>query len=172
MREDVRSEVDRIVSDGYREVILSGVNLGEYRDAVDTRFVDVLRMIVEDAPPFRLRISSIEPNTVTTELIDVIAASSSIVPHLHIPLQSGSAVVSILARRGNDRESSISSATRGRTVSLCTIRRIGSNSSRSKLASPRARNSRSVAIVNRVCCGSTRAYAYHEAVHPRMTLSA
>jgi threonylcarbamoyladenosine tRNA methylthiotransferase MtaB len=99
MRDDVRREVARIVADGYREVILSGVNLGEYRDAEDTRFVDVLRMIDEDVPPFRLRISSIEPNTVTPELIDVVATSSSIVPHLHIPLQSGSAGVLRRMRR-------------------------------------------------------------------------
>ncbi len=99
LRDDVRREIDRIVEDGYQEVILSGVNLGEYHDADGGRFVDVLSMIVEGRPPFRLRISSIEPNTVTHEVIDLIASSPTIVPHLHIPLQSGSTSVLRRMRR-------------------------------------------------------------------------
>lgn len=99
LRDDVRRELDRIVDDGYQEVILSGVNLGEYHDADGGRFADVLAMIVEQRPPFRLRISSIEPNTVTGEVIELIASSPIIVPHLHIPLQSGSSSVLRRMRR-------------------------------------------------------------------------
>lgn len=96
---DVQRELDRIVADGYKEVILSGVNLGEYNDGDGSRLIDVIRMIEDQLPPFRLRISSIEPNTVTNELIEAIASSSIIVPHLHIPLQSGSSGVLRRMRR-------------------------------------------------------------------------
>lgn len=99
LRDDVRRELDRIIADGYQEVILSGVNLGEYRDDQGSRFIDVLTSIVEERPPFRIRISSIEPNTISDELIDLVADSPCIVPHLHIPLQSGSSSVLRRMRR-------------------------------------------------------------------------
>ncbi len=99
LRDDVRREIDRIIADGYHEVILSGVNLGEYRDAEGARLVDVITTICDERPPFRLRVSSIEPNTITPELIDVLAGSPHIVPHLHIPLQSGSSSVLRRMRR-------------------------------------------------------------------------
>lgn len=99
LRDDVKRELDRIVKDGYQELILSGVNLGEYEDADGSRFSDVLRDIVEQRPPLRIRISSIEPNTITDDLIELIAASPEIVPHLHIPLQSGSSSVLRRMRR-------------------------------------------------------------------------
>jgi threonylcarbamoyladenosine tRNA methylthiotransferase MtaB len=97
---DVERELSRIVADEYQEVILSGVNLGEYKDDEGARFVDVLKMIIDQRPPFRLRISSIEPNTISEDLIDVIASSHMVVPHLHIPLQSGcSSVLRRMRRR-------------------------------------------------------------------------
>jgi threonylcarbamoyladenosine tRNA methylthiotransferase MtaB len=99
LQADVERELSRIVADEYQEVILSGVNLGEYKDDDGARFVDVLKMIIDQCPPFRLRISSIEPNTISEELIDVIASSPVIVPHLHIPLQSGSSSVLRRMRR-------------------------------------------------------------------------
>jgi threonylcarbamoyladenosine tRNA methylthiotransferase MtaB len=86
----IRTELESIAHEGYHEVVLSGINLGEYRGENDERFIDVLKMIDDIEPPFRVRISSIEPNTLTPEIIDLIAASKTFVPHLHVPLQSGS----------------------------------------------------------------------------------
>ena len=88
--EDIRHELRSIAKDGYEECILTGINLGEYRSASDERFVDVLRMIADMQLPFRVRIGSIEPNTLSDDVLAVWTASDTIVPHLHMPLQSGS----------------------------------------------------------------------------------
>lgn len=96
---EIQRELDAIARDGYHEVVLSGINIGEYRGEGGERFVDVVSMINDIRPPFRVRISSIEPNTITDELIDVIAASEVFVPHFHIPLQSGSAEILRKMRR-------------------------------------------------------------------------
>lgn len=89
--DEVRRELELIGNEGYHEVVLSGINIGEYRSERGHRFVDVMNMIEQMGPPFRVRISSIEPNTVSSEIIDLLATSSVFTPHLHIPLQSGSA---------------------------------------------------------------------------------
>ncbi|MBK7032297.1 MAG: hypothetical protein IPH49_03285 [Ignavibacteria bacterium] len=59
----IRQELESIAREGYHEVVLSGINLGEYRGENDERFIDVLKMIDDYEPPYRVRISSIEPNT-------------------------------------------------------------------------------------------------------------
>ncbi len=87
---DIEAELLAIAKEGYPEVVLSGINLGEYRGSNDERFIDVLRLIDSASRPFRVRISSIEPNTLTGAVIEHIAQSPHIVPHLHVPLQSGS----------------------------------------------------------------------------------
>ncbi len=98
----IRQELESIAHEGYHEVVLSGINLGEYRGENGERFIDVLKMIDDYRPPYRVRISSIEPNTLSPEMIDLIAASKTIVPHLHVPLQSGSAdVLRSMRRRYN-----------------------------------------------------------------------
>lgn len=98
----IRQELESIALEGYHEVVLSGINLGEYRGEHDERFIDVLTMIDQHELPFRVRISSIEPNTLSSEIIDLIAASKTFVPHLHVPLQSGSAdVLRSMRRRYN-----------------------------------------------------------------------
>jgi threonylcarbamoyladenosine tRNA methylthiotransferase MtaB len=71
-------------------VILSGINLGEYRAPTGERFVDVLNMIASMDTSMRFRISSIEPNLLTDEIIRTVANSNIICPHFHLPLQSGS----------------------------------------------------------------------------------
>jgi threonylcarbamoyladenosine tRNA methylthiotransferase MtaB len=87
----IRAEVEAIIADGFQEIVLTGVNLGEYTAPTGERFVDVCRLLAECAAPIRVRLSSIEPNTLTPEVIDVIASSDVFCHHLHIPLQSGSA---------------------------------------------------------------------------------
>lgn len=83
-------ELDRLNTERFHEVILTGVNLGEYRAPTGERLVDMLRYIASTSRTYRVRISSIEPNTISDEIIDVIASHSMFCPHVHTPLQSGS----------------------------------------------------------------------------------
>lgn len=96
---DIVAEVERLVANGYREVVLTGIHLGHY--GVDfnrlkpkhkwTRLSHLLLRLVELPGEFRVRLSSIEATEVTRELIDVMAAHPErICPHLHISMQSGS----------------------------------------------------------------------------------
>ncbi|BCA53402.1 putative tRNA modifying enzyme, MiaB-like [Nitrospira sp. KM1] len=86
--EDVYQEAEILAKGGFREIVLTGVNLGQYSH--DGR--DFLQLIdrLESIPQLeRIRISSIEPATITKALIDRIAASTKVCPYLHVPLQSG-----------------------------------------------------------------------------------
>ena len=97
--DQIPETIDGLVRDGFHEIVLSGINLGEYKAPSGERFVDVVRTIDAMAPPLRARISSIEPNTLTDEIIDAVADSTVFVPHFHIPLQSGSAAILKQMRR-------------------------------------------------------------------------
>lgn len=86
--EDVLREAELLVSSGHREVVLTGVNIGQYRQG-GCDLVDLIDRL-ENIPGLeRIRISSIEPTTVTEELIVRMAASKKLCPYLHVPLQSG-----------------------------------------------------------------------------------
>jgi threonylcarbamoyladenosine tRNA methylthiotransferase MtaB len=99
---DVHSELELLCKSDCREVVLTGVNLGEYKAPSGERLIDVLRLFEHASPNFRVRISSIEPNTVTQEIISFIAQSKIFAPHFHIPLQSGSAeILRLMKRRYN-----------------------------------------------------------------------
>lgn len=88
----VLSEIQRLSSAGFREVVLSGINLGTYgRDLCPrVEFLPLLRRILDETSVERLRISSIEPLDVTQDLIDLIASNARVAPHFHMPLQSAS----------------------------------------------------------------------------------
>ena len=88
----VLSEIQRLAESGFREIVLSGINLGTYgRDlAPRVEFLDLLRRILDETSVQRLRISSIEPLDVTQDLIDLFAANDRIAQHFHMPLQSAS----------------------------------------------------------------------------------
>lgn len=86
----IPEKLQRIEEAGYHEVVLSGINLGDYLAPTGEEFTDVVRLIEELQPNLRVRISSIEPNLLTREIIDIIANSSVFCPSFHIPLQSGS----------------------------------------------------------------------------------
>jgi len=88
----VLSEIQRLADSGFREIVLSGINLGTYgRDlAPRVEFSDLLRRILDQTSVQRLRISSIEPLDVTQDLIDFFASNDRIAPHFHMPLQSAS----------------------------------------------------------------------------------
>jgi len=88
----VVSELQRLTDAGFREVVLSGINLGTYgRDlSPQVEFLELLQQILNETSVERLRISSIEPLDVTRDLIGLFASSERFAPHFHMPLQSGS----------------------------------------------------------------------------------
>src|SRR6266852_5415086 len=85
-------EIQRLSDSGYREIVLSGINLGTYGRDLSPRveFEDLLRRILGETSVERLRISSIEPLDVTQDLVNLFASSDRIAQHFHTPLQSGS----------------------------------------------------------------------------------
>lgn len=88
----VISEIQRLADSGFREIVLSGINLGTYGRDLSPRveFLELLRRVLGETSVERLRISSIEPLDVTQDLIDLFASSDRIAPHFHMPLQSAS----------------------------------------------------------------------------------
>lgn len=95
-------ECMRLADQGFHEVILTDINLGEYRSSNGHRFIDVLTMMDGLSLPYRVRISSIEPNTLSREIIDLVASSDLFAPHFHVPLQSGSSdILKSMKRRYN-----------------------------------------------------------------------
>ncbi|MCU1240276.1 MAG: hypothetical protein JWO71_1002 [Candidatus Acidoferrum typicum] len=87
----VIEEIARLSASGYREIVLSGINLGTYGRDLTPRveLIDLLRRILDETRVERLRISSIEPMDVTEDLVALFAASDRMAQHFHMPLQSG-----------------------------------------------------------------------------------
>src|SRR5229473_3008009 len=85
-------EIQRLSDSGYREIVLSGINLGTYGRDLSPRveFEDLLRRILGETSVERLRISSIEPLDVTQDLVNLFAGTDRIAQHFHMPLQSAS----------------------------------------------------------------------------------
>jgi len=98
----VISEIKTLVSNGYKEVVLTGIHTGNYGADLDITFADLLKEIVKINGLHRLRISSIEITELTEEVLSVIKENSIIVNHLHIPLQAGSEEVLSLMNRKYD----------------------------------------------------------------------
>jgi threonylcarbamoyladenosine tRNA methylthiotransferase MtaB len=101
---NVIAQVEKIVASGAQEIVLTGVNLGDFglsgEDGTRSeKFIDLARALENIEGLNRVRISSIEPNLVTDEVIEHVAASNKFVPHFHIPLQSGSDVMLKAMRR-------------------------------------------------------------------------
>jgi len=86
--QDILKEARQLAQDGFKEIVLTGVNIGTYTHN-GKNFLDLLQDLEQVHGIERIRISSIEPTTVSKELIDYMANSVKICPHLHIPLQSG-----------------------------------------------------------------------------------
>ena len=85
-------EIQRLIEAGAREIVLSGIDLGSYGRALSPKanLPDLIRRILDETPLDGLRISSIEPMDVTSDLIALVASADRIAPHFHMPLQSGS----------------------------------------------------------------------------------
>ncbi len=92
-------QAENIASQGIREIVLTGVNIGDFGRSTENSFTDLIRALNALDLPARFRISSIEPNLLTDEIIDITAQSKRIVPHFHIPLQSGSDIILISMQR-------------------------------------------------------------------------
>ena len=113
---DIIKDAQEALAQGAKEIILTGVNIGDFGRSTGEAFIDLLKALdsLEDGVPpterpadysleardYRIRISSCEPNLLTDEIIDFVAHSKHFAPHFHIPLQSGSnEVLSIMKRR-------------------------------------------------------------------------
>jgi len=86
----VLQNIEKIHAEGLKEVNVTGVNLGTFGKGTDENFYDLLKAIDRQHLVERVRISSIEPNLLTDEIIQLVSESDMLMPHFHIPLQSGS----------------------------------------------------------------------------------
>ena len=89
----------KVIDQGFKEIVLTGVNIGEYEVNSGERLTDLVSQLLELEGLERLRLSSVEPNTITDELLDVFASSPKFMDHFHIPMQSGDDDILTLMRR-------------------------------------------------------------------------
>ena len=87
---DLIDRANKISQSGFNEIILSGINIGDYRDKKGNTLIDLLNTLETHTDIPRFRISSIEPNLLDNQIIDFVFKSNKFVPHFHIPMQSGS----------------------------------------------------------------------------------
>ena len=98
--EDALDKFNSLVNSGYKEIILTGVNVGDYGKHIGKDLYSLLLKMVEVPGKFRIRISSIEPNLLTDDIIALTADNEKMCRHFHIPLQSGcSEVLKFMQRR-------------------------------------------------------------------------
>lgn len=105
--DNVIKQAAEIAASGVKEIVLTGVNLGDFgiRDGKrEDKFFDLVKALDQVEGIDRIRISSIEPNLLTDEIIEFVAVSKRFVPHFHIPLQSGSDKILGLMRRRYKRD--------------------------------------------------------------------
>jgi threonylcarbamoyladenosine tRNA methylthiotransferase MtaB len=101
---DVIKQVEEIATQGCKEIVLTGVNIGDFGTQTGETFTDLVKALDQVDTIDRFRISSIEPNLLTNEIIEYTASSKRFMPHFHIPLQSGSNKILKLMRRRYERE--------------------------------------------------------------------
>lgn len=106
--ENVVNQAKQLAQNGVKEIVLTGINLGDFGKGGEggkkheESFFDLVKALDQDTAIPRYRISSIEPNLLTDEIIEWVAKSEKFMPHFHIPLQSGSdAVLKLMQRRYN-----------------------------------------------------------------------
>ena len=106
--ENVVKQAKELTQNGIKEIVLTGINLGDFGKAEvgakkhSETFFDLIKSLEKQTDMPRYRISSIEPNLLTHEIIEWVAGSTKFMPHFHIPLQSGSdAVLKLMQRRYN-----------------------------------------------------------------------
>ena len=100
--DEVVNQFKYLVESGYKEIILTGVNVGDYGKSFSTDLYHLLLRLVGIEGDFRIRISSIEPNLLSDEIIKLTAENEKLCNHFHIPLQSGShKILKMMKRRYN-----------------------------------------------------------------------
>ncbi|WP_319501181.1 tRNA (N(6)-L-threonylcarbamoyladenosine(37)-C(2))-methylthiotransferase MtaB [uncultured Draconibacterium sp.] len=92
-------EAQKSVQKGYKEIILTGVNIGDFGKSTGENFLDLLKALEQVEGLERLRLGSIEPNLLKDEIIELVSNSKVIMPHFHLPLQSGSDEILSLMKR-------------------------------------------------------------------------
>jgi len=97
IQEAVR-EAENLITNGFKEIVLTGVNIGEYESTSGEKLTDLVAAIAKTGIE-RLRLSSVEPNTLTPELIELLKDTPAFLDHFHIPLQSGSDEILTRMRR-------------------------------------------------------------------------
>lgn len=104
-KEDVIEEVSRLARDGYKEIVLTGIHTGRYGIDINSSLYELLCELVKIPNIYRIRLSSIEINEVTPEIIDLYKNNKIMARHLHVPLQSGSnKILKLMNRRYNKEE--------------------------------------------------------------------
>jgi threonylcarbamoyladenosine tRNA methylthiotransferase MtaB len=93
------NEAKSLATKGFKEIVLTGVNIGEYEANSGEKLTDLVRRIADIPEIKRLRLGSVEPNTVTRELLETLKASGKYQDHFHIPLQSASDAILTSMRR-------------------------------------------------------------------------
>ena len=102
--DDVIREITNLVNKGYKEIVLTGIHTGKYGIDINNNLGILLKKIVRIKGLYRIRLSSIEINEITDEIIDLMKNDKIIASHLHIPLQSGSNKILKLMNRRYDKD--------------------------------------------------------------------
>ena len=102
--EETVHQAKKVAKQGAKEIILTGVNIGDFGKSTNETFLDLIKELEKVEGIHRFRISSIEPNLLSNEIIEFVAQSEKFVNHFHIPLQAGSNKVLKLMKRRYDRE--------------------------------------------------------------------
>ncbi len=102
--ENLVKSAEQIAAKGLKEIILTGVNIGDYGKNTDNNFLDLIKELDKVEGIERYRISSIEPDLLTNEIIDFAINSNKFLPHFHIPLQAGTNKILKLMKRKYNRE--------------------------------------------------------------------
>jgi len=100
--DDVVNQFSSLIDEGYKEIILTGVNVGDYGRLFNTNLYSLLLRLIKVEGDFRIRISSVEPNLLSDEIIELTSDNEKMCRHFHIPLQSGSPeILKAMRRRYN-----------------------------------------------------------------------
>ncbi|MUP36277.1 tRNA (N(6)-L-threonylcarbamoyladenosine(37)-C(2))-methylthiotransferase MtaB [Labilibaculum euxinus] len=97
-------QAEKVAKQGAKEIILTGVNIGDFGKSTNETFLDLIKELEKVKGISRFRISSIEPNLLSNEIIEFVAQSEKFVNHFHLPLQAGSNKVLKLMKRRYNRE--------------------------------------------------------------------
>jgi len=98
------NEAESIAGKGMKEIVVTGVNIGDFGKSTGESFISLINKLADVKGIERIRLSSIEPNLLTDELIELVQRNKKILPHFHIPLQSGCNKILGLMRRRYKRE--------------------------------------------------------------------